>query len=86
MRSEVCGAGRRERAWGSGSTSGAHAEIDRLECSVGHARAHVEHGAHVRDAGRVEAQRLVEGLRVLPSRKQSLCDAGRGVRAGRRGS
>eukprot|EP00964_Phaeocystis_antarctica_P150809 scaffold118299_cov60-Phaeocystis_antarctica.AAC.2 len=32
--------------------------------------AHVEHAAHVRDAGRVQAQRLVERLRVLPSRKE----------------
>eukprot|EP00964_Phaeocystis_antarctica_P082886 scaffold52065_cov42-Phaeocystis_antarctica.AAC.1 len=28
--------------------------------------AHVEHGAHVRDAGGVEAQRLVEHRRALP--------------------
>ena len=32
--------------------------------------AHPEHVAHVRDAGRVEAQRLVERLRGLPSRKE----------------
>eukprot|EP00964_Phaeocystis_antarctica_P030331 scaffold17120_cov41-Phaeocystis_antarctica.AAC.4 len=32
--------------------------------------AHVEHAAHVRDAGRVEAQRLVERRRDLPSRKE----------------
>jgi len=29
--------------------------------------AHGEHGEHGRDAGGVEAQRLVEGPRVLPS-------------------
>ena len=34
--------------------------------------AHGEHAAHVRDAGRVEAQRLVERLRVLPSRKEGV--------------
>ena len=34
--------------------------------------AHTEHPVHVRDAGRVEAQRLVEGRRFLPSRKQGL--------------
>jgi hypothetical protein len=30
---------------------------------------HSEHAAHGRDAGRVEAQRLVERVRLLPSRK-----------------
>eukprot|EP00964_Phaeocystis_antarctica_P038779 scaffold22176_cov50-Phaeocystis_antarctica.AAC.4 len=39
--------------------------------------AHPEHPEHVRDAGRVEAQRLVERRRVLPSRKE-------GVRCGAR--
>jgi len=39
----------------------------------GHARrAHVEHPAHVSDAGGVEAQRLVEGRRVLPSRREGM--------------
>ena len=32
-------------------------------------RAHVEHAVHGCDAGRVEAQRLVERRRALPSRK-----------------
>ena len=37
---------------------------------AGHARgAHRKHGLHVCDAGRVEAQRLVEHRRVLPSNK-----------------
>ena len=31
--------------------------------------AHLKHGAHVRDAGCVEAQRLVEHIRALPSHK-----------------
>ena len=35
-------------------------------------RAHGEHAAHVRDAGCVEAHRLVEGRRELPSRKQGV--------------
>ena len=39
--------------------------------------AHPEHAAHVRDAGRVEVQRLVERQRALPSRKE-------GVRCGAR--
>ena len=34
--------------------------------------AHFEHGPHVRDAGRVEAQRLVERRRGLPSRKEGI--------------
>eukprot|EP00964_Phaeocystis_antarctica_P039603 scaffold22650_cov55-Phaeocystis_antarctica.AAC.4 len=34
--------------------------------------AHLEHVAHVHDAGRVEAQRLVERRRGLPSRKQGV--------------
>ena len=41
--------------------------------------AHVKHGVHVRDAGRVEAQRLVERQCILPSRKGSI---GRGARGG----
>ena len=45
-----------------GDTSGAHAEgpnegCVRPRCKRG---AHVEHASHIRDAGRVEAQRLVE--------------------------
>ena len=47
--------------------------------------AHVEHGEHVRDAGRVEAERLVKCRRVLPRRKAGMqcgkrCGTG-GVRA-----
>ena len=34
--------------------------------------AHLEHGLHVCDAGRVEAQRLVECRRSLPSGKESI--------------
>ena len=34
--------------------------------------AHVEHAAHGRDLGRVEAERLVERRRVLPSRKAGM--------------
>eukprot|EP00964_Phaeocystis_antarctica_P009992 scaffold5448_cov59-Phaeocystis_antarctica.AAC.4 len=47
-----------------------------------HARrgAHPKHVAHVRDAGRVEAQRLVERRRFLPSRTEA-----RGGRRGRLG-
>ena len=45
--------------------------------------AHVEHAVHVRDAGRVEAERLVELRRVLPSRKEGRSMRGE-VWAGRR--
>jgi hypothetical protein len=34
--------------------------------------AHVEHAAHGRDAGGVPAQRLVEGRRALPSRREGM--------------
>ena len=34
--------------------------------------AHVEHAAHGCDAGRVEAQRLVERRGLLPSRKEGI--------------
>ena len=49
---------------------------------VGHARSAPKHVAHVRDAGRVEAQRLVERRRALPSRKGGI---GRGETRGREG-
>ena len=38
--------------------------------------AHLEHGAHVLDAGRVEAQRLVERTRELPSQEEGMHYAG----------
>ena len=41
--------------------------------------AHLKHVLHVRDAGRVEAQRLVERIRVLPSAKEGML---RGRQAG----
>eukprot|EP00964_Phaeocystis_antarctica_P031103 scaffold17599_cov43-Phaeocystis_antarctica.AAC.2 len=48
--------------------------------------AHEEHVAHVRDAGRVEAERLVERRRALPSRKEGVrCGARCGPGAGERG-
>eukprot|EP00964_Phaeocystis_antarctica_P045222 scaffold26021_cov41-Phaeocystis_antarctica.AAC.1 len=55
---------------GSQRATAVHAACGRgLDCSFGsRARggAHVEHGVHARDAGGVEAQRLVERRRVLP--------------------
>ena len=44
--------------------------------------AHFEHGPHVRDAGRVEAQRLVERRRALPRVERRAYGAGRGVALG----
>jgi hypothetical protein len=35
------------------------------------AKAHAEHGAHVRDAGGVKAQQLIESIRILPSPKEA---------------
>ena len=53
--------------------------------------AHLEHGLHARDAGRhVEAQRLVERIRVLPSREGGIgrgaCGRGDGGVGGRGGA
>eukprot|EP00964_Phaeocystis_antarctica_P141543 scaffold106602_cov51-Phaeocystis_antarctica.AAC.1 len=46
--------------------------------------AHLQHAAHVRDAGRVEAERLVERRRALPSRKEGVqCGARCGPGDGR---
>ena len=54
------------RAWPS---SGVWAEEAQAE-------AHIEHVAHVCDAGGVKAQRLVESIRTLPSPKQGASDRG----------
>ena len=40
-------------------------------------KAHRKHVAHVRDAGRVEAQRLVERLRRLPSHQTEAREEGK---------
>ena len=70
---------RGERAWGEGSACGVHEEGP----TQGTRRAHVEHLLHGRDLGRVEAERLVERRRVLPSRKAGMRRAEE-VRPGRR--
>ena len=78
-RGEVLLAARREAGWGSGGASarGTHGDGLTEGWGAGRARrAHVEHATHVRHAGRVEAQRLVELFRVLPSERR-LYDAGR---------
>jgi len=75
------------RAWGVVAAHKRHAREwpDSRLGGHGHARgAHAEHVAHGRDAGGVEAQRLVEGLRVLPSRRGGHAMRGGEVRTGRR--
>eukprot|EP00964_Phaeocystis_antarctica_P130451 scaffold94312_cov54-Phaeocystis_antarctica.AAC.2 len=85
-----CGPGA-GRAWAGGSARAA-CTARGPGCEgwggLGHVRgAHVEHLLHGCDAGRVEAQRLVERRRVLPSRKEGVrCRARCGPGAGRRGS
>jgi len=73
-----CGGGEVRAGWreglgcGGGTTRGMHGA--RLKAGgQGHARrAHLEHPAHGRDAGGVKAQRLVEGVRFLPSRREGM--------------
>jgi hypothetical protein len=65
-------AAHKRHARGKGPTQGLGAKGTR--------GAHVEHGAHGRDAGGVEAQRLVEGRRLLPSRREGMrCRGERGA-------
>ena len=79
MRSEVWAVG--GRAWASSSAraacTGRGPGCDAVGRLYGMRGAHGKHVEHVRDAGRVEAERLVERRRVLPSRKE-------GVRCGAR--
>ena len=70
------------RACGGGGTHG-HGPTQGLGAK-GTRGAHVEHEAHGRDAGGVKAQRLVEGVRFLPSRRGGHAMRGGEVRAGRR--
>jgi hypothetical protein len=77
------GVGRRRRKRHARGRTGS-----RLGRGQGTREAHVEHVPHVRDLGRVKAQRLVEGVRVLHAEsKGGACDAGRGAgrEAGGRG-
>jgi hypothetical protein len=86
MRGGEVRAGRREGLWcGGGTTSGMHgARLSKGLGAKGTRGAHGEHVVHVRDAGGVEAQWLVEGRRALPSRREGMrCGEGE-VRAGRR--
>ena len=65
---------RGERAWGNGSASGVRgmAWLKGGWGGQGTRGAHVEHPQHGRDLGRVEAERLVERRRALPSRKAGM--------------
>ena len=72
MLGEVCGP-EGGGAKGRGAAAGASVARTRTTRDWGavwaeHARggAHVEHAFNVRDTGRVEVQRLIEGLRALP--------------------
>ena len=61
------------RALGGGDAIGIHGERPTRGCGgQGTRGAHLEHLAHVRDLGRVEAERLVEGIRVLPGRNAGM--------------
>ena len=78
MRGERCGLADR-RAWGGGP-SGTCVGRTRLKVGASGTRgAHRKHGLHARDLGRVEAQRLIERTRPLPSYKGGICEARRGA-------
>ena len=74
------------RGRGAMAAHAACTRMDRLKAlGQGTRGAHLEHAVHVRDLGRVEAERLVERRRALPSRKAGMrrgkrCGPG-GVRA-----
>ena len=76
----------REGAVGGGDAIGMHGDGPTQGCrGQGTRGAHVEHLVHGRDLGRIEAERLVEHRRALPSRKAGMqcaarCELG-GVRA-----
>ena len=55
-----------------------------LGAGHGEERAHVEHGAHVRDTGGVEAQRLVERRCLLSRVERRAYGVRRGLRVDRR--
>ena len=70
---------RRAGVWGGGGAQAAFRGKARLKAvGQGTRGAHLEHALHVRDAGGVEAQRLVERRRVLPRVERRAYGAGRG--------
>ena len=70
-----CGPWKWEAAGGRGASS-VHRRA-RLQIGSSMRGAHREHGAHVCDAGGVEAQRLIERRRALPRVERRAYDAGR---------
>ena len=78
------GGGGRSRGPGPGACTQRAGERAATADIGGKARggAHVKHVAHVRDAGGVPAQRLVEGRRELPRVASRAHGAGRAMRAG----
>eukprot|EP00964_Phaeocystis_antarctica_P055510 scaffold32656_cov108-Phaeocystis_antarctica.AAC.1 len=86
MREEVR-PGRREGVGCGGDASGMCTGKDRLKVVGGQGTrgAHLEHDAHLYDLGRVEAERLVERPRGLPSRKAGKRCAARCGPGGREG-
>ena len=79
MRGGEVGAGRREGLGWWRHTRGMHGDGPAQGLGAkGTRRAHVEHEAHGRDAGGVEAQRLVKRRRGLPSQREGMRCWGRG--------
>ena len=72
-----------QEARGRGGGGGARSMHEGTGWTLGTAEAHVKHLAHVRDAGHVEAQRLVERRRVLPSHNGAHGRVTRGARGPR---
>ena len=73
-------AGRREGGGRPRCTRGAQGRARLQIGSRARGGAHGEHVGHVRDAGRVEAQRLIERIRELPRVKRGVYGVGRGAR------
>ena len=70
-------AGRREGVGAAAAAQAGRWEDPTVEAAgKGTRGAHPKHVAHACDAGRVEAQRLVERRRLLPSRKASTWEEG----------
>ena len=75
-RAYAAGRGAAREAWGRWVAAAQVACTGRARPRAGGGQgtrgAHGEHLAHVRDLGRVEAERLVERLRALPSREAGM--------------
>jgi len=78
MRGEVAGreAGGREAVAAQAAVCSGKARLEAVG-GQGTRGAHFEHGNHVRDLGGVKAQRLVEDVRALPSRREKHAMRGR---------